>query len=186
MSQDGEAAELGQALQRLVYRLSRELRAQSAGGGVSSADALSLYEVRRRPGIGVGELAAIEKVNRSVMSERVARLEAAGLVTRSETADKRRFGLNVSPKGREVLQQVSAQRRDWMAERLRSLAPGERAAVLVAVRSLERLVQIKPDEARTGPLIVDRPQIGAATGFAGASTIAGSYTARGAPLNKKT
>lgn len=148
MAAEQELGELGQALQRLVYRLSRELRAHSAGGGVSGADALSLYEVRRRPGIGVTDLAAIEKVNRSVMSERVARLEAAGLVERraSPDGDRRRFGLVVSELGRQTLRQVSGQRRDWMADRLASLAPEERAAVHVAVRSLERLLRQAPEQ----------------------------------------
>lgn len=147
MAAEQELGELGQALQRLVYRLSRELRAHSAGGGVSGADALSLYEVRRRPGIGVSELAAIEKVNRSVMSERVARLESAGLVERmaSPDGDRRRFGLAVSELGRSILRQVSGQRRDWMADRLVSLTPEERSAVHVAVRSLERLLRQAPD-----------------------------------------
>jgi DNA-binding MarR family transcriptional regulator len=133
-------------LQRLVYRLSRELRAHSAGGGVSGADALSLYEVRRRPGIGVTELAGIEKVGRSVMSERVARLEAAGFVERAPDpgGDRRRFGLVITELGRELLRQVSGQRRDWMAERLASLSAEERAAVHVAVHSLERLLRHEP------------------------------------------
>lgn len=146
MAQERELGELGQAMQRLVYRLSRELRTHSSGGGVSGADALSLYEVRRRPGIGVTELAGIEKVNRSVMSERVARLEAAGLVERlaDPAGDRRRFGLRVSDKGREFLLQVSRQRRDWMAERLKSLTEEERGAVYVAVRSLERLMREDP------------------------------------------
>ncbi|HEX2560491.1 MarR family winged helix-turn-helix transcriptional regulator [Phenylobacterium sp.] len=147
MAEEQELGELGQALQRLVYRLSRELRARSAGGGVSGADALSLYEVRRRPGIGVTELAGIEKVNRSVMSERVARLETAGLVERltDPAGDRRRFGLQISPKGREFLLQVSRQRRDWMAERLTTLTADERGAVHLAVRSLERLLRDAPD-----------------------------------------
>jgi DNA-binding MarR family transcriptional regulator len=146
MARDQELGELGQALQRLVYRLSRELRAHSAAGEVSGADALSLYEVRRRPGIGVTELAGIEKVGRSVMSERVSRLEAAGLVKRAPDpgGDRRRFGVVVTEAGRELLRQVSGQRRDWMAERLASLSPEERGAVHVAVRSLERLLRSEP------------------------------------------
>jgi DNA-binding MarR family transcriptional regulator len=146
MAEDQELGELGQALQRMVYRLSRELRAHSAGGGVSGADALTLYEVRRLPGVGVSELAHIEKVNRSVMSERIARLEAAGLVARvaDPGGDRRRFGLMVSETGRALLQQVSGQRRDWMAHRLAHLTPEERGAVHVAVRSLERLMRQDP------------------------------------------
>lgn len=143
MAGDQGVGELGQALQRLVFRLSRELRVHSAAAGVSGADALSLYEVHRRPGIGVTELAAIEKVGRSVMSERVARLEAAGLLERSQApgGDRRRVGLEVTGLGRAALLEISGRRRDWMAERLANLTEEERAAVHLAVRSLERLLR---------------------------------------------
>jgi DNA-binding MarR family transcriptional regulator len=138
---ESETTDLAHRLQRLVSRLNRELRMQSTGAGSSSADAMLLAELRRSPGIGVSELAASENVARSVMSERVKRLEAAGLVAcDGETRpDRRRIGLAVTDAGRALLAVITAERRAWMAERLAQLSADEQKAVRIAVASLERI-----------------------------------------------
>ena len=133
--------ELAHRLQRLVLRLNRELRAQNAGSGASNADAMLLAEVRHAPGLGVSELAAIEHVARSVMSERVKRLELAGLIALDPRpqADRRRVGLVITGAGRDLLEAITIRRRAWMAGRLAALRAEERAAVETAVASLERI-----------------------------------------------
>jgi DNA-binding MarR family transcriptional regulator len=137
--------DLAHQLQRLVLRLGRELRAHNAGAGASNADAMLLAEVRHSPGLGVSELAAMENVARSVMSERVKRLEQAGLVASAPGADRRRIALTITEAGRDLLEHITARRRDWMAERLTALSPEERLAVQVAVTSLERITgQARP------------------------------------------
>ena len=98
-----------------------------------------LAEVRHSPGLGVSELAAIENVARSVMSERVKRLEQAGLIASDPGADRRRVALTITDAGRYLLELITARRRAWMAERLTALSPAEREAVQVAVTSLERI-----------------------------------------------
>jgi DNA-binding MarR family transcriptional regulator len=137
--------DLAHQLQRLVLRLNRELRAQNAGAGASNADAMLLAEVRHSPGLGVSELAGIESVSRSVMSERVKRLEQAGLIASDPGADRRRIALTITEAGRDLLERITARRRAWMAERLKALSPEERHAVQVAVTSLERITgQARP------------------------------------------
>jgi DNA-binding MarR family transcriptional regulator len=133
------ADDLAHRLQRLVLRLNRQLRAQNAGSGASNADAVLLAEVRHAPGLGVTELAAIDNVARSVMSERIKRLEQAGLVATDHRPqyDRRRVGVVITEAGRALLETVTARRRAWMAERLVSLSPAERLAVEVAVAALE-------------------------------------------------
>jgi len=139
------ANDLAHQLQRLVLRLNRELRAHNAGAGASNADAMLLAEVRHSPGLGVSELAAIENVSRSVMSERVKRLELAGLIASDPGADRRRIALTITEAGRDLLELITARRRAWMAERLTALSPDERQAVQVAVTSLERITgQARP------------------------------------------
>jgi DNA-binding MarR family transcriptional regulator len=135
------AHDLAHRLQRLVLRLNRELRAQNAGSGASNADAMLLAEIRHAPGLGVSELAAIENVARSVMSERVKRLELAGLIVSDPTlrADRRRMGLTITEAGRALLEEITERRRAWMAERLAALSADERQAVETAVASLERI-----------------------------------------------
>ena len=132
--------DLAHRLQRLVFRLNRELRAESASEGVPAADAILLAEVRRSPGVGISELAAIENVARSVMSERVKRLEASGLIAsdRSSLEDRRRVGLSVTEAGHALLATITEKRRLRTVERLALLSADERDAVRIAVDALER------------------------------------------------
>jgi DNA-binding MarR family transcriptional regulator len=125
----------------LVLRLNRELRAQNAGSGASNADAMLLAEIRHAPGLGVSELAAIENVSRSVMSERVGRLERAGLIALDPRPqrDRRRVGLVITEAGRKLLEVITDNRRTWMAERLTTLSADERQAIEIAVVSLEKI-----------------------------------------------
>jgi DNA-binding MarR family transcriptional regulator len=147
------ARDLAHRLQRLVFRLNRELRAESATVGVPAADALLLAEVRHRPGIGVSELAAMEKVARSVMSERVKRLETAGLLVADRTSheDRRRIGLLITEAGRELLTVITQERRRWVASLLSVLSADERECVHAAVEALERATQQRGDDVRPRP-----------------------------------
>ncbi|THD63671.1 MarR family winged helix-turn-helix transcriptional regulator [Phenylobacterium sp.] len=138
-----EESDLAHRLQRLVIRLNRELRWESAEIGVSSADAMVLFDLRRHPGAGVSDLAGMGQVARSVISERVKRLEAAGLIARDgvERADLRRVGLAVTAAGHAVLTRMARIRRDRIAARLAALSPDDRHAIENAVDALDRLPQ---------------------------------------------
>jgi len=159
LDQGRRSNDLAHRLQRLVLRLNRELRAQNAGLGASNADAILLAEVRHAPGLGASELAAMENVARSVMSERIKRLEQAGLVAADPRPqrDRRRTGVVITEAGRELLDVVTARRRAWMAQRLTALSAEERLAVEAAVASLERITgrgaapaSLRADETREG------------------------------------
>ena len=138
-----EEADLAHRLQRLVIRLSRELRWEGAEIGVSSADAMVLFDLRRHPGSGVSDLARMGEVARSVISERIKRLQTAGLLERDtiERADKRRVGLVVTTTGHAALRRIARIRRDRIAARLAMLRPAERDAIEHAVDALDRLPQ---------------------------------------------
>ena len=139
--------DLAHRLQRVVLRLNRAFRAQNVGAGASNADALLLAEIRHAPGLGVSDLASAEGVARSVMSERVKRLEAAGLLHVSVSrADKRRVGLTITQKGRALLAAITAQRRAFIAERLAQLSGVERQALIEAIDALEHIVRPRMDE----------------------------------------
>lgn len=141
MPRRAEENDLAHRLQRLVTRLHRELRAEDGEAHVSSADSMALFDLRRHPGSGVSALAKLAKVSRSVMSERVQRLEAAGLVARDaiERADRRRIGLELTPSGHQHLERMARARRDRMAARLETLTPNERLAIAAAIDALDRL-----------------------------------------------
>ena len=143
-----EEADLAHRLQRLVIRLNRELRWESAEVGVSGADAMVLFDLRRHPGSGVSDVARMAKIARSVISERVSRLQAAGLVERDklERADRRRVGLLVTPAGHAALTRMARIRRDRVAARLATLSDEERQAIEQAVDALDRLPQWRSAE----------------------------------------
>ena len=145
-----EESDLAHRLQRLVVRLSRELRWESAEIGLSAADAMALFDLRRYPGAGVSELARKAGVARSVISERLKRLEIDGLVARDDVprADRRRVGFVVTPGGHAVLKYMSRVRRNQVAARLAQLSPAERAAIENAVDALDRLPQWRSAEER--------------------------------------
>lgn len=138
-----EDSDLAHRLQRLVVRLARELRWESAEIGLSAADAMALFDLRRRPGLGVSELARMAGVARSVISERLKRLEADGLVARDAVVrpDRRRVGFVVTPGGHAVLKYMSRERRNQVAARLARLSPEDREAIERAVDALDRLPQ---------------------------------------------
>lgn len=137
---DGIAA-LAADLRRAVLRLNRELRRRTQLPGVSPIHGTLLALIQRNPGVGVSELAALERMRVPTMSGHVRRLEEAGLVTRSPAPerDRRRVGLSVTPAGEQVVDAIRRQRTDWLAERLRSLAPEARAALRDAVSPLRQL-----------------------------------------------
>jgi len=136
-----EEADLAHRLQRLVVRLSRELRWECAEIGVSAADAMVLFDLRRHPGLGVSDLARMAGVARSVISERLKRLQADGLVARDSVVriDRRRVGFVVTPGGHGVLKHLSSLRRNQIAARLTTLSAADRDAIACAVDALDRL-----------------------------------------------
>ncbi|MFI4949701.1 MAG: MarR family winged helix-turn-helix transcriptional regulator [Caulobacterales bacterium] len=136
-----EESDLAHRLQRLVVRLSRELRWESVEIGVSAADAMVLIDLRRHPGSGVSDLARMGGIARSVISERLKRLEADGLVERDGVLrpDRRRVGFVITIGGDTVLRQMARMRRNQVAARLSDLTPAEREAIAGAVDALDRL-----------------------------------------------
>ena len=128
-------------LRPVLLKLSRELRRETHALGVTGGQASLLWLIRSNPGIGVGGLAALEKISPAGMSGHVKRLERAGLVARSaHEGDLRRQGLTVTPAGERVLRSVRSRRTAWLAERLRGLDPDELAAVDRAIQPLAALL----------------------------------------------
>src|SRR5919197_1386901 len=94
-------------LRPVLHKLGRHLRRETHSVGVTSGQISLLAEIKRSPGIGVRELAALERMSSPGMSKYVARLERAGLVRRrTETTDRRRVGLELTEEGQRVLRFV--------------------------------------------------------------------------------
>lgn len=133
---------LADALRRALLRLSRKLRRESQALGPSPLDAMLLGAVRKKPGVGVSELADVERMSRPSMSAHVKRLEASGWLTRQapDNDDRRRVGLILTPVGVKALDAIRRRRNDWLAKELSALSPDARVALAGAIGALEQIV----------------------------------------------
>ncbi len=135
-----DVVELANRLRPVLLQLNRELRREVHSLGVTGGQVSLLIQIKKRPGVGVRELAQLERMSPAGMSKFVTRLEEAGLVTRTPGADRRRVGLAVSAEGDRVLRSVKSRRTAWLAERLRGLSTDELAALDAAIDPLLKLV----------------------------------------------
>lgn len=134
--------ELANRLRPVLLRLNRELRREAAELGVTGGQAALLNQIRVRPGIGVRELAGLERISTAGMSAHVKRLEAAGLVARKADADDlRRQGLRLTQSGERVLRSIRSRRTAWLAARLAELSDEELEALDRALDPLARLLE---------------------------------------------
>jgi DNA-binding MarR family transcriptional regulator len=136
---------LADALRPALHRLYRQLRRQSDAPdlGVSPLQNLLLAAIVKHPGIGIGDLARLEKLQGPTISGHVKALEAAGLVKRVAPVsdDRRRTGLAVTEKGRAILEALRLRRRDWLAQQLARLSPAGRRAIHAAIGPLSEIGQ---------------------------------------------
>ena len=138
-----DAIEIADRLRPVLLTMGRELRREVAQLGVTGGQASLLAAIHREPGIGVRELADLERMSAPGMSANLSRLERMGYVirTRGTSGDRRRVGLTLSPDGEEMLQRIRSLRTRWLAERLEGLSPAELAAVDAAIEPLSHLLR---------------------------------------------
>src|SRR5215211_744083 len=102
-------------LRPALLRLNRELRRELHSLDVTGGQVSLLIKIQKERGVGVRELARWERMSAPGMSKYVARLEAAGLVRRTELEeDRRRVGLELTPEGARVLASVKRRRTAWL------------------------------------------------------------------------
>jgi DNA-binding MarR family transcriptional regulator len=134
-----DAMAVADTLRPTLLRLGSELRREKIAG-VSPQQVGLLVSIKYRPGVTVGELASDENVSTAAMSNRISRLERAGLVARTKSeADRRRTGLTLTEDGQRTLRRVRSRRTAWLASRLGGLTPAELAAVGAAAEPRARL-----------------------------------------------
>jgi DNA-binding MarR family transcriptional regulator len=138
-----EAAALAELLRPVLQRLHRQLRRNGGdlNRSISPLQNLLLAAITERPGIGVVELARIEKVRGPTISGHIKALVAAGLVTRKppNDSDRRRVGLLVTAKGRTSLEASRRRKRDWLAGRVATLSPASRQNLRRALNALNEI-----------------------------------------------
>jgi DNA-binding MarR family transcriptional regulator len=132
---------LANRLRPVLLQLNRQLRREIHSLGVTGGQVSLLVQIKYHPGIGIRELAALERISVPGMSKFISRLEAAGLVQRAPVAgDQRRVGLTLTAAGQKVLRSVKSKRTAWLSARLRELNPDELDAIDAAIGPLAHLL----------------------------------------------
>jgi len=121
-------------LRRVVLGLARRLNAESAGEGLTPAQASALAVVVNRGPLGLAELSEIEGVNPTMLSRIVGNLTSLGLVLRQrDPADYRAVRVEVTAKGQAIWQRISAERTEIISECVTCLPAGQEVALAEAL-----------------------------------------------------
>ena len=137
-----DSTAIANRLRPVLLKLNRELRREVHSLGVTGGQVALLVQIKYHPGIGIRELARLERMSVPGMSKFVAKLEEAGLVSRAPVeGDHRRVGLSLTPAGHKVLRSVKSRRTAWLSARLGQLEPEELEAIDAAIEPLARLLE---------------------------------------------
>lgn len=129
-------------LRPVLLKLNRELRREIHSLGVTGGQVALLVQIKYSPGIGIRELARLERMSVPGMSKFISRLEEAGLVARAPVeGDQRRVGLSLTPAGHKVLRSVKSRRTAWLSARLGQLDPDSLDAIDAAIEPLAQLLE---------------------------------------------
>jgi DNA-binding MarR family transcriptional regulator len=143
-----DTTEVANRLRPVLLKLNRDLRREIHSLGVTGGQVGLLVQIKARPGIGMRELAAVERMSVPGMSKFIHKLEEAGLVQRAPVeGDQRRVGLSLTPAGQKVLRSVKSKRTAWLAARLRRLEPEELEAIDAAIEPLAHLLELREESA---------------------------------------
>ncbi|TXL74253.1 MarR family transcriptional regulator [Vineibacter terrae] len=135
-----ETEALADRLRPVLQRLQRHLRRQNQAMGTSPLHMGLLNSIAQQEGLGIGELAAQEKLRGPTITAHINQMEAEGWVERRpSTDDKRRVGLFITRTGRAMMAAAQQRRVDWLATRLADLPAEGRRAVAAALEPLEAL-----------------------------------------------
>lgn len=142
-AEGSDAISIANRLRPVLLRLNRSLRSEAHELGVTSTQASLLGAINRSPGVGLSQLADLERMRAPTLVVHIDKLEAAGLVTRTRGApyDRRRVELHLTEQGQFALETLRARRTAWLAERLATLSPSELAAIEAAIEPLSRVAR---------------------------------------------
>ncbi len=133
-------------LQFALARSSRLLR-ETATGDLTPTQLAVLGVLLREGPRQLTELAAAERINPTLLSRVVGRLEDDGLVTRSaQEQDRRSYQVSITGAGRALAEGLRHERCMALAERLAGLDPGHAETLFAALPALEALA----DQLATG------------------------------------
>ncbi|MYM28421.1 MarR family transcriptional regulator [Duganella sp. CY15W] len=137
------AIALADELRVALHHVFRRIRQESDNdpSGLTLQQKMLLSTISLHPGIGVAELARMEKLRGPTMSGHIKALEGLDLVRRDapDPEDRRRSGLLLTKHGTTVLEDIRTRRRDWLARKLAQLPPEGAAALRNALVYLNEI-----------------------------------------------
>ena len=132
---------LASRLRLAITRTARRLR-QEAGTDLSPSQASALSTIELHGPLTPSQLAERERVQRPSATRIIARLEAAGLVTRVGDAEDGRSSLvSATQQGGALMKRLRSRKNAYLARRLRELDREEVATLDRAAEILERLLE---------------------------------------------
>jgi DNA-binding MarR family transcriptional regulator len=132
--------DLATRLRLAVVRTHRRLR-QEAGADLSPTLLAALGTISRHGPLTPSELADRERIQRPTATRLLGRLEEPGYVARTpDPHDGRSSLVALTPAGRALLEDMRHRKDAYLARRLRTLTPEDRATLRRASEILERLV----------------------------------------------
>lgn len=127
-------------LRRAVLRVARRMRALSTEEGLTPAQSGLLATLVREGPTRLGDLAAAEGLNPTMLSRMLGALEAGGLVARTtDPEDRRSVWAVATTAGARRLARIRARHREALAGLLEGLDPAAVTALRRALPALEAL-----------------------------------------------
>jgi DNA-binding MarR family transcriptional regulator len=134
-------ADLASRLRLTIARTARRLR-QEAGTDLSPSLTAALATIGRHGPLTPSELAARERIQRPTATRLLARLEDAGLAARTrDPQDGRSSLVAVTPAGHALLEELRTRKTAFLAARLDSLGPEDRATLARATEILDGVLE---------------------------------------------
>jgi DNA-binding MarR family transcriptional regulator len=135
-----DSLEVAVALHRAAIRLLRTVRVADAETGVSAPKLSALSVLTFGGAMSLTALARAEQVTSATMSKLVTDLEAEGLVAkRADREDKRGLRIEVTAKGRALMEEGRRRRLALLHKRLSKLSRDERVLLDQAAEIMLKL-----------------------------------------------
>jgi DNA-binding MarR family transcriptional regulator len=128
-------------LRLVLARTARRLR-QEAGTDLGPSLVAALGTVERHGPLTPSELAAHERIQRPTATRLIAKLEERSLIQRTAVpGDARSCLLSITADGASTLAEIRTRKDAYLARRMRTLSPDDRATLARAADLLEELLQ---------------------------------------------
>jgi DNA-binding MarR family transcriptional regulator len=131
-----------------AMRLARSLRTASADEGLTPAQSGVLATLVREGPTRLGDLAAAEGLNPTMLSRVLGHLEEAGLARRrADDEDRRVSWAAATPAGRRLMTRLRRRRNALLLAHLDRLSEPDAGTLLAALPALERLADLAGEPA---------------------------------------